>query len=127
MTPKTISFDQKTNPFVLNDHWIRSFGAPASTKFKIHLLEMKVDNPSRFTIILRGNGKSVTIPLFRLRTKFIHENGLFILDTSTLPYFTIDASTNDFEIEVAPKDANFGVTIYGFTDQTLFDNINYAH
>lgn len=120
MTPKIIHFNQASNPYQLvdNDELLRWFATSKSTKFKIDLLEMKVDNPSRFFIKLYGNQESIVIPLFKLRTKFLYQDGIYILDTSSLPYFSVDTSANDFEIAVTPNDHKFDITMYGFTDHT---------
>jgi hypothetical protein len=122
MRVKKISLNQDDNIYELNGENTIDFYRPQAKSFVIELIEIKnVESPSALEIEIKAGLSRRVIRLFQHRMKFLFQNGVFILDTSQIPEFSLNLEhINDYHyyIKVFPSGEDFSLTMYGVTDQT---------
>jgi hypothetical protein len=96
----------------------------SAKKFKIELLEISnVKSPADISLkIINDQGRFI-VPLYRRLKDFIHYNGIFFLDTSTLNEFDLNPREGFF-IEIV-SDKNFTLQIYYSTDRNSLTDEEY--
>jgi hypothetical protein len=85
---------------------------------KIDLIEVEgIENPSDLILVLKVEGQTTTTTPFyfyKYRTKFIFQNGLFILDTSELEVLQLQLGGTIIDIKVIANEIidKYKVTLY---------------
>ena len=94
-------------------------------KLSVRLLEISgVENPGDLTINIIENGDENVIPLARYRTRFVHENDQFLLDTSEVPFFNLDVSQPNLWLKITSgiKGQLFKIVIYASSVPLQYDS-----
>jgi hypothetical protein len=121
MRVKKISLNQDDHIYELNGEHTIDFYRPPAKSFVIELIEIKdVESPSSLEIEIKAGLSRRVIRLYQHRMKFLYQNGVFILDTSQIPEFSINLehiNENHYYIKVFPNGEQFSLTMYGITDQ----------
>lgn len=121
MRVKKISLNQDANIYELNGENTMDIFTPEAKSFAIELIEIKnVESPSSLEIEIKAGLSRRVIRLFQHRMKFLFQNGVFVLDTSQIPEFSINLEHIEdyhYYIKVFPSGENFSLTMYGVTDQ----------
>lgn len=121
MRVKKISLNQADNVYELNGENTIEFNRPPARSFIIELLEIRdIESPSDLEIEIKAGLSRRVIRLYQHRMKFLYQNGVFILDTTQIPEFSINLEhiqDHHYYIKVFSNGNNFSLSMYGVTDQ----------
>jgi hypothetical protein len=112
----TIELSKEKNKLDSQDNTFFRDVLMIAKKFKIELLEISnVRSPTGISLKIITDQHRFIVPLYRHIKDFIHYNGIFILDTSTIDEFELNPR-DGFFIEIA-SDEDFALKIYYSTDR----------
>lgn len=112
----TIELNKENNKLDTEDETFFRQTLIHARQFKIELIEISnVKSPTSITLKMFSDQGRFRVPFYRHIKDFIHFNDSFILDTSTIPQFTLNPKEG-FLVEVQ-SDEDFILKIFYSTDR----------
>lgn len=112
--PLKCTLNQENNTLCLTD-LASKLTLARTEKLRVDFLEISgIDNPGDLTINISENGDENVIPLARYRKKFVQKDDQFLLDTSEVPFFNLDASQPNLWLKITSgiKGQLFNIVLY---------------